>query len=467
MLAGVLALALAVRIAYVLGPLHRFDSDNSVVYLMALNVADGEFPAFFWGQTYGGSILPLTAGAVMAVVGPSVELMAIIGALFFLASAVMVYLVGASVAGPWSGVVAAVAFLFAGESVVRTSVIEPGFYGPSLLIGLASIALVQRRMSAFRSRDWALLGALAGLALWTSPMAAALVAPAALAMIVRRWSWRGVGIATAFGLVAASPWIIASAASLSSTVRPLGGQVRFSNLIDAVTVMLPSAFPLGTTSGVRAVVAVAVVASVVVLVVVGVRRRMPGPLVLAASTLLVHVVLALGSGVPLGVDSARYAVFYIPALAVVAGLLARRSIVVAIVISAVAIGLTSWHVAWTWSTAGEATRFDPNFVEIAEVLEDEGIDAAYGSYWMAYSLTASVDEEVTVASLVPRRYDPYEEEAQEEPRTAVVVYAEFGNDELLSSTPRLPPFERTQIGGYAVYVFDGKLDPYSLQLELF
>lgn len=460
--------ALIVRLVYIYSPLHRFDSDSSVVYLMALNVADGEFPAFFWGQSYGGSLLPLTAGAVMLFTGASVEVLSVVASLYFLGAAVCLYVACRTAIGARGAVVAATIFLFAGETVVRVSVIEPGFYGPSLLLGLASIGLVVRAGRQGRLVMWAAVGTLAGLAIWTSPMSVAFVAPAGLLLAIRSFFWRGLAIATVCALVAGLPWISATSASAFDSVRPLGQQVHPENLVVAITTMLPSALPLGSIFAVQLATALTILLSAAYLAVLTIRDKSPLAFLVLTSTLLVHVVLSFGSGTVLASDSVRYSVFYLPLVAVATAFWIQPWRVAGWIAGAAAVVMTLAHMGWAVSTAGSTPqRFDPGYEAVVEFLDAEGIDAAYGSYWLAYSLTASVDERVTIAALVPRRYEPYEQAAESENRTAVVVYSGNRNDELLSSYPGLPSSMRTQFGGYAVHVFNERIDPYELPLELF
>src|SRR4051812_4853996 len=78
---GALLLAgLALRIFFTESTAYPFNSDEAVVYLMAKHVAHGEFPAFYWGQFYGGTLLQTVAGVVMIVVGPSLLVLAIVSA---------------------------------------------------------------------------------------------------------------------------------------------------------------------------------------------------------------------------------------------------------------------------------------------------------------------------------------------------------------------------------------------------
>src|SRR6476659_5769806 len=70
LLALILLIGAGLRLWLLLGPFAEIDADEAVVGLMALQVP-GEIPAFYWQQQYLGTIAPLGAAGVFAVVEPS------------------------------------------------------------------------------------------------------------------------------------------------------------------------------------------------------------------------------------------------------------------------------------------------------------------------------------------------------------------------------------------------------------
>ena len=50
------AAGIVLRVWSLRSPLGASDSDEAIWALMARHVLDGEFPAYFWGQGYGGTI---------------------------------------------------------------------------------------------------------------------------------------------------------------------------------------------------------------------------------------------------------------------------------------------------------------------------------------------------------------------------------------------------------------------------
>src|SRR5262245_37285368 len=66
------ALTISVRLPFVLRADRVFDSDEAVEGLMARHVAQGEHPAFLWGQQYKGVPEVYLNAAVFALTGPTV-----------------------------------------------------------------------------------------------------------------------------------------------------------------------------------------------------------------------------------------------------------------------------------------------------------------------------------------------------------------------------------------------------------
>lgn len=466
-----LAAGLAVRVSFAFSEALRFDSDMAVVYLMSRHVSEGEFSAFFWGQSYGGTTLQTVAGAVMAIVGPSVPVLSIVAALFWAGAAVILRAIVVRSLGAVGGAVAGLLAWFPGAEIVSTSVADPGFYGPSLVFGLGAILVALHRMRERPWWSWIVLGLLAGFSLWTSPLAVAFAAPAVLAAVIadRRIGRWLVGVAAV--LVAAAPWIIETVVSRLSSVKPLGGagSLHPESLVTLFTSMFPAAFPLGTNPVVGVLYGAVLLASIVLLVVVGVRRRdLPALLVGSASVLLV-VVLVVGTGVRLAPDSVRYSGFLIPAVAfaiayLVTRLAGRVRLAAAAVVVALAVAVTVVTVAREGGfTPRDGGPWDPLVVEVAELLEDRGVEAGYGAYWIAYTVTAASDERVTLAALAPRRFPAYEEAAEGQEPAVFVVYTGHASEAALLEAPGLPEPEIVQVGGYSVLFYDEWFDPFELE----
>jgi hypothetical protein len=463
---------LALRIVFVLSPGHVLDADHAVVYLMAKHVLDGEFPAFFWGQSYGGTLLQTTAGLAMLVFGAHIEVLAIVSSLWFLLCAVLLRAIATRAAGPAAGLTAGLLFWFPGVVLLEVSTRDPGFYGPSIAVALGVIAIAVAPLTR-PIVSFAGAGALAGLALWSSPMSVALAAPAVVALLVRdirrplHWLV-GAGAAA----LTASPWIHEALTS-DSTTRPLGTGGEWTPTIDSVVSlfhsMLPSAFSTEPEEPWSSIIGWTAFALILGLVVLGAVLRRPAFLLVGVGTVLVLAVLIVGAGLDLRDDSVRYAVYLLPALVLAIGWIVARWTPVAVVTVLIAASIT---VSGVWDRSDHfrqdtSGRFDARYASVAELLESRGTEHVYGSYWLSFALTASTNEEVTVAPLVVRRYPPYETLAEAEGNPVIVVQIGQYNDQELQTSTTLPAHERVEVDGYAVYFYDAPFDVFAQPWGLF
>lgn len=459
------ALGLLLRILFIVSPAHVLDADHAVVYLMAKHVADGEFPPFFWGQSYGGTLLQTSAGLAMMLFGAHIEVLAVVSSLWFLLCAVLLRSIASRAAGPGAGLAAGLLFWFPGVVLLQVSTRDPGFYGPSIAVALGVIAVASAPLRR-PLVSWLLAGALSGLALWTSPMSVALAAPAVLALVVRdirrplHWL---LGVASA--AVTASPWIIEALRSDTAT-RPLGNG-DWEPTVDSVTAlfhdMLPVAFRTEPGDLSSSIIGWTAVTLILGLLVVAAAVRRIAFLLVGSGTVLVVAVLVIGAGLDLGPDSVRYTVFLLPAFALAGGWIVSRWTPVAALAVLIAAILTTSGV-WDRSDhfrVDTSGRFDPGFAPVAELLERRGADHVYGNYWLSYSLTAETEEEVTVAALVVRRYPAYEELAEKAGPPVIVVNTGQFNDQELRTSTVLPARERVELGGYTVYFFEAAFDVYA------
>lgn len=178
----------------------------------------------------------------------------------------------------------------------------------------------------------------------------------------------------------------------------------------------------------------------------------------------------LGSGVRLAPDSVRYVALLLPEFAFAVALLLSRWhrtwLMPVVAVAAIAATILSLGFHGGLQRAS-TTPFDPSLVPVAAYLQENKVEHAYGSYWVAYSLSAMTNEQITVAPTVIRRYAPYETEAAAQRPMAVVVYTDLPTDKMLQSTPGLPTATRRSFGGYTVFLYADWFDIYSLPVSLF
>jgi len=217
---AVLAAAAALRVAGAWGARAVTDMDTSVVALMARHIAHGiDWPVFFYGQSYMGSLEPAGSALVMRLFGDGGFALALGPVLFSMAALWALWRWARDAAGAVGGAVA-VALGAVGPLVhFQFQYAARGGYMAAVLVD-ALVLWGAGRLAA----DWwtgrnggtwraAVLGLAAGVGVWTDPIVVpALSAAAAVLLlgmrgrILRRWKAVVAGVA---GTVAgASPWWI-------------------------------------------------------------------------------------------------------------------------------------------------------------------------------------------------------------------------------------------------------------------
>ena len=333
-------------------------SDEAIVGLMAKEILQGHFSAFYWGQRYGGGE-PYVVAALFAVFGRSPFTLGITPVLLDTVAALLVWRIGRRLFPPVVGVGAALLFWIWPETYIWESILEYGFRWMALDCGLV-VLLVALRISDGTERparrvllDWGVLGLAAGLGWWCTPEIAYYLVPVAALLVWRlahrRYTVGALDLATAAGaaLLGALPWIWANVtsgfSSLASVSQPNPPDPFFEHLKVLGVHVLPTLLGLrlraaagsplapwvfGTAPGavLYALVLVAAIAWLVVLV----RRRQA--LVLVAFVVVFPFGYAISPFTWFWAD-ARYAIYLAPVASLLAvsgvraGLrrLARRS----------------------------------------------------------------------------------------------------------------------------------------------
>ncbi|HEX8407855.1 MAG TPA: glycosyltransferase family 39 protein [Thermoanaerobaculia bacterium] len=192
------------------GLLLGWNSDAALFGLMARAMRSGtDFPLFFWGQFYLGTLTSMLAAAV-SVVLPAQEIgpLAVrLAAAVELATAIAFYwLALRRMFGPTPAMVAA-AGLVAGPSFVfffTTAAI-----GNELFVIAAVMLWYFTRATFLRRGEWFVAGLLCGVAMWLHQGAVFLIAATAVALIVeRRLTIRNVALAVAGAAIGYLPTLL-------------------------------------------------------------------------------------------------------------------------------------------------------------------------------------------------------------------------------------------------------------------
>jgi hypothetical protein len=267
-------------------PLGTLTSDGSVVGLMALQLLHhGQLPAYFWGQSYGGSIEAVGTALVFLLVGHGTSQLLAASALSSALAALALWRAGRRVVGDPAAWLGALAFWVWPASVTWRSLKPGGTYMLGLALALCAVgALARLRDGEDGLRLRLTAGLWFGLAFWASAMSVQLLIPAVLWSAPVLWRLgRRLGAVILGCLVGAWPAIAFGAAhGWSNAFLPQGDSsalARFGpRFVQFFQVELPISLDLrveGTLAWLNPVVGIALTVVVLggfgVLVVVVVR----------------------------------------------------------------------------------------------------------------------------------------------------------------------------------------------------
>ena len=214
-----LALGVAARVAGAWATRAISEPDPSVVALMARHMAAlKEFPVFFYGQAYMGSLEPAASALAVRLLG-STGFAVNLGPVLFAALALFfLWRWARDAAGPWGGLAAVVAGLFGPLAYFQFQYAARGGYMVALFVDALAIFAAARLAARLRAGErvgrgrWFALGLLAGVGAWSDMIVAAALGTAVLLLLHgMRWKfWRhasGIASGLAGFLAGFSPWL--------------------------------------------------------------------------------------------------------------------------------------------------------------------------------------------------------------------------------------------------------------------
>ncbi|MEV1333085.1 hypothetical protein AB0J20_26330 [Micromonospora costi] len=168
------------------------NSDEATMGLAALHIARGQdFPVWFYGQTYMGTLEAYLAAPVLALTGPSVlglrlPTLALYALFVLLAWRLTVRLTG----DRWFALLVVVLLALGSDRIVKNQLIAGGGY-PEMGPAAAALALLAYDLCAGRPRRrlprWAAWGFVAGLMVWVDPLILPYVAGTGAVLLGFRW----------------------------------------------------------------------------------------------------------------------------------------------------------------------------------------------------------------------------------------------------------------------------------------
>ncbi len=445
-------------------PLGAMDSDEAVVGLMARHILEGEFPVFYWGQSYGGAAESYLAAGVFALVGSSTVALRVVPLLLYAGGTVLMWRIGRRIVGEPRAAIGAAIFWIAPAYFVWHGAKTHGFYGAVLVLGLAIMLIVLRlRENPDSKKDLVGLGLMLGLGWWNSAQIVLVAAPALIWLAVRvPRSLRHAGLVVPAALIGAAPWLIWNLSNEWASLHielPRPDNSYLSHLPVFFLYALPAALNLRVPGshewllGVlpSALLYVAALCGFAVLVV----RRPHRLEVLLATAVAFPFLFSLS---PWGwYQEPRYLLLLAPIIVLLlVRLLTSRPLQIGG--SCLALVLTVAILA-AMSPEGRSQPSDPGVQVSADLspliaaLHQEDIDAVYANYWIAYRLTFESEETIIATSPGHVRYQPYDEIVQRDPGAATVMIKGSEREQDSRDSQEYSPgnFWRHEAGDFVIY----------------
>ncbi|MEU6206604.1 hypothetical protein ABZ814_23820 [Micromonospora musae] len=151
------------------------NSDEATMGLAALHIARGQdFPVWFYGQSYMGTLEAYLAAPVLALTGPSLFGLRLVTVALYAAFALLAWRLTLRLTGDrWFALLVVVLLALGSDRIVKNQLIAGGGY-PEMSPAAAALALLAYDLCAGRPGRrlprWTAWGLLAGLMLWVDPL---------------------------------------------------------------------------------------------------------------------------------------------------------------------------------------------------------------------------------------------------------------------------------------------------------
>jgi len=520
-IAGLLALlSVVLKAALLAVDVFPFNADEAIVALMARHILRGEWPAFFYGQAYLGSLDPALVAAGFAAFGERVLVIRAVQTLLyagtvFTGTLLSWRLLRSTAAAIATGMLLAIPTV----NITLYTTVSIGGYGEALLLGQCLLLLTLALLGRRRPLLYVAWGVLAGLAFWTFGLTLVYILPAGMALAWndlrhsdRRGRLANWGLAALGAAAGMAPWlgwaVVHSPASLIAEL--LGSAIAGASpgslpqawleharnlLLLGGSVILGFRPPWDTRwLGLPLLPFVLAIWSCVFLHAIMVLRHRDAARTgrwmiagVAATTVLGFVMTPFGADpsgryfLPLGYPIA----FFFGSLA--ADLLPRigRRWVAGIAALLLAYNLWGTVDSARRNPPGLTTQFDPvarvctgALDDLIAFLQANGEKAGYSNYWVAYPLAFLSEEHLVFVPRLPyhedfrytprdNRYPPYNGVVAGSDRAAFITTNHPALDaRLRAEFARLGVgFREATIGGFHVfYRLSGKVTPEMLGL---
>ncbi|WP_373306829.1 hypothetical protein [Micromonospora gifhornensis] len=194
------------------------NSDEATMGLAALHISRGqEFPVWFYGQTYMGTLEAWLAAPLFAVAGPSTFVLRLPTLAMYALFVLLIWRLTLRLTGDhWFALLVVGLLALGSDRIVKNQLIAGGGY-PEMNVAGAALALLAYDLAVGRPGRrlprWTSWGLLAGLMVWVDPLVLPYVAGTGLVLVAFRWRelrGRAGGLLTLGALVGAAPLLVDS-----------------------------------------------------------------------------------------------------------------------------------------------------------------------------------------------------------------------------------------------------------------
>jgi 4-amino-4-deoxy-L-arabinose transferase-like glycosyltransferase len=227
-LLGVVVLGLVLKLAILVANVVPFNSDESIVALMASHILQGERPIFFYGQAYMGSLDAWLVALGFSIFGEGVWVIRLVQSLLYAGTILTTVLIGHRIfpdkrVGYFAGLLLAIPTI----NVTLYTTATLGGYGEALLIGnfliLTGLEIGEKIKTSQRPawHQWLVFGFLSGLGLWSLSLSLVFAFPVVIYLLVLTLRFQismpgralqsrlaPIGLLFCGGLIGSSPWWI-------------------------------------------------------------------------------------------------------------------------------------------------------------------------------------------------------------------------------------------------------------------
>ena len=447
--AGLLLIGAAVRLYGAWQLRHNLDPDSGIVALMAKHMTEGaDFPVFYYGQAYMGSLEAMAGALFCFLFGTSGFMVSLGTALLGWLGMLAVFAWARDAHSPRAGLAAMALYAIGTPEFLHYQVSPRGGYTATILLSTLVLWLASRLITGGGSeapgRDgpecskrgnllhlcgWSILGLLAGLGWWTNQLvAAALVTATLMAAALMRARLLSAGsLAAAFGFLLGSlpfwAWNYMNNWGSFAFAGSFGQTPFLEGLNIFVFKRLATLLDLDRGHFAWRAAGALFYAIAFVVFILHLRRAFrerceSGQWVYATTALVFIAVSAMlfSTSHFARMNTARYLLPLAPAIALIGGVIAaetagRKYYHIGILLPVAIMVFQAANLSWL-RTRGECeAACQGRIEECGALLQERGIEACYAPY-AYHSWNFALREAVCFCNLPEERYQPYTRRAE-------------------------------------------------------